>query len=109
MAPQSAGRRVVIAAQSNDHSARLAGVPTERFFTDAATFARTQLLVSAYYGFDAPVDIWDAYNIEAEALGQRIVYPADGIPDADRTQPLIRTPADLDRVAPPDPYRSGRM
>ena len=62
MKSQGSGRRVLIAAQCNDHSARLAGVPARRFFTDAGTFARTQLLTTAYYGFDAPNNLWDVYH-----------------------------------------------
>ena len=67
-----AAHHVAVGAQSNDHSARLAGVPTERFFTDADTFVRVQLLVTEFYGFDSPSNFWDVYNIEAEALGQRV-------------------------------------
>ena len=104
-----AAHHVAVGAQSNDHSARLAGVPTERFFTDADTFVRVQLLVTEFYGFDSPSNFWDVYNIEAEALGQRVVYHPGGIPDADRTRPLIGGPSDLDRLTPPDPYTSGRM
>jgi uroporphyrinogen-III decarboxylase len=109
MASEAKKKRVIIAAQSNDHSARLAGIPSERFYTDAEIFTRVQLLVSEYYGFDAPNNTWDVYNIEAEAMGQKIVFPPDGIPDVDRTQPLIDSPASLDKVRIPDPYKSGRM
>ena len=100
---------IPIGAQSNDHSARLAHVPSERFFTDALTFARVQLMVTKYYGFDMPINFWDVYNIEAEALGQTVVYHPDGIPDVDRTKPLIQTTSDLYRMKAPDPYKSGRM
>jgi uroporphyrinogen decarboxylase len=109
MKSRASGRRVLIAAQCNDHSARLADVPTREFFTDAETFTRTQLLTTSYYGLDAPNNLWDVYNIEAEALGQKIVYPPDGIPDADRSDPLIKSPADLDKLKIPDPFKSGRM
>jgi uroporphyrinogen-III decarboxylase len=102
-------QRVLIAAQSLDHSAKLAGVPFEQFFTNARVFAETQLLVSEYYGFDAPNNTWDVYNIEAEALGQKINFYCDAIPDVDRTHPLIESPADLDAVKIPDPHTSGRM
>ena len=105
--PQDTG--IIIGAQSNDHSARLAGVSTKQFFTDAHTFARVQLLVTEYYQFDVLSNFWDVYNIEAEALGQKVVYHPGGIPDIDRTRPLIGTPSDLDRISPPDPYTSGRM
>lgn len=103
------GKHIIIAAQSNDHSPRLAGILSRRFFTDALIFAKTQLLVSDYYGFDAPNSIWDVYNIEAEAMGQKLVYPPDGIPDVDRRDPLIKSPSDLDKIRAPDPYKSGRM
>jgi hypothetical protein len=65
---QSSGKNeyVPIAAQCNDHSARLASVPARRFFTNANTFVRTQLLTTAYYGLDSPNNLWDVYNIEAE-------------------------------------------
>lgn len=100
---------VVIGAQSNDHSAHLAGVSSKQFFTDADTFVRVQLLVTEYYRLNAISNFWDVYNIEAEALGQTVVYHPGGIPDADRNRPLISTPSDLDRISPPDPYKSGRM
>jgi uroporphyrinogen-III decarboxylase len=107
--PAPGDAKIVIGAQSNDHSARLAGVSTKRFFTDAHTFARVQLLVTEYYRLDVLSNFWDVYNIEAEALGQKLVYHSGGIPDVDRTRPLIGTPSDLDRISPPDPYTSGRM
>jgi uroporphyrinogen-III decarboxylase len=109
MIPTFKADHILIGAQSNDHSAHLAGVSSKRFFTDADTFARVQLLVSEYYRVDAPINFWDVYNVEAEALGQTVVYPPAGIPDVDRTRPLIKTPEDLDRIKAPDPYQSGRM
>jgi uroporphyrinogen-III decarboxylase len=109
MTPSIEKPHIAIGAQSHDHSAFLAGVSTERFFTDAYTFAKVQLLVSDYYRMDAPINFWDVYNAEAEALGQKIIYVPGGLPDVDRTQPLIKTPADLDRITPPDPYTSGRL
>ena len=107
--PAPEGIQIIIGAQSNDHSAHLAGVSTKRFFTDADTFARVQLLVSEYYRLDVLSNFWDVYNVEAEALGQKVIYQPGAIPDIDRTRPLISTPSDLDRISPPDPYQSGRL
>ena len=104
-----AGHHILIGAQSNDHTAYLSGIQTQQFFTDAAIFVGSQLLVSEYYQFDTISNFWDVYNIEAEALGQKIVYHPGGIPDADRTHPLIGASSDFDRLLPPDPYTSGRM
>jgi uroporphyrinogen-III decarboxylase len=109
MKSTATNNHVLIGAQSNDHSAHLAGVSPQRFFTDALTFARVQLLVTEYYRVDGPINFWDVYNIEAEALGQKVDYDPEGIPDADRTRPLISKPSDLDRITPPDPYQAARM
>jgi len=109
MPPTNGDTRVLVGAQSNDHSAHLAGVSSEQFFTDAYTFTKVQLLVTEYYRFDVPSNFWDVYNVESEAMGQTIVYPPEGIPDVDRTKPLIAEPADLDRITPPDPDKSGRL
>ena len=109
MNSHSGESHIPIGAQSNDHSAYIAGISSRDFFTNAFLFARVQLLVSEYYQFDVVSNFWDVYNIEAEALGQNVVYPLNGIPDVDRTKPLISTPTDFDRITPPDPYVSGRM
>ena len=109
MTSQTEPDHITIGAQSNDHTAHLAGVSLQRFFTDAEVFTRVQLLVSEYYNLDVPINFWDVYNVEAEAMGQEIEYPANGLPDVNRRKPLIASPADLDRITPPDPYSSGRL
>ncbi len=100
---------VIVGAQINDHAAFLAGLPTKSFFTDADIFSRTQILVTEYYKLDTLSNFWDVYNVEAEALGQKIIYHPAGLPDIDRTQHLIARPSDLDGLRPPDPYISGRL
>jgi len=100
---------VIIGGQINDHSAFLAKEPSKRFFTDAEIFTQTQVLVTEYYKLDVLSNFWDVYNVEAEACGQKIIYHPAGLPDIDRTRPLIATPADLDHIHPPDPYKSGRL
>lgn len=104
-----AAAHVTIGAQSNDHSAHLAGISPRRFCTDALLFTRVQLLVTEYYGFDSALNFWDVYNVEAEAMGQKVAYPPGKLPDIDRSEALISDPSDLDRITPPDPYKSGRL
>jgi len=103
------GVHIAIGAQVNDHTAYLSGVSSELFFTDADTFAQAQLLVTEYYKLDTLSNFWDVYNVEAEALGQKIVFFSDGLPDVDRTRPLLSQPSDLDRLHPTNPNKSGRM
>ena len=102
-------RCVPVFAQMHDHAARLAGVSVREFCTNPKTFVEVTVLASEYYQFDFPRLLCDGYNIEAEALGQKMIYSDDALPDVDRTDPLIKTPSDLARLKPPDPHSSGRM
>jgi uroporphyrinogen-III decarboxylase len=67
------------------------------------------LAVFQYYRLDQPGFYYDIYNIEAEALGQRMNWEANRMPDIDRQNPLIREPSDLDHLRPPDFRKSARM
>ncbi|MDA3788028.1 MAG: hypothetical protein PF503_06000, partial [Desulfobacula sp.] len=107
--PDNRDNHIVIGGQITDHAAFLANVSPERFLTDAETFTQTQLLVTEYYNLDALSNFWDVYNLEAEAMGQKILYQPGEMPDIDRTRPLIAQLSDLDHLGPPDPYKSGRM
>ncbi len=107
--PSTKETQVAVGAQINDHAAFLAGVSFERFFTDPEIFTQIQILVTEYYNLDSLSNFWDVYNVEAEALGQKVIYYPDELPDIDRTQPLIAQPSDLDKLHPPDPHKSGRL
>ncbi len=78
-------------------------------YTDARQFVEMNTAVFTYYNLDLPGFYYDIYNIEAEALGQKMNWDPQRMPDIDRTNPLIREPADLDRLRPPDFRKSGRM
>ena len=107
--PATGAHHIAVGAQINDHAAYLAGISSERFFKDPEIFTEVQLLVTEYYNLDTLSNFWDVYNVEAEALGQTVVYYPDGLPDIDRNRPLIMQPSDLDGLHPPDPYKSGRL
>ncbi len=100
---------VPVFAQMHDHAARLAKVSVREFCTNPRAFVQATVLATEYYQLEFPRLLYDGYNIEAEALGQKMLYSDDALPDVDHTDQLINTPADLARLKPPDPYRDGRM
>jgi uroporphyrinogen-III decarboxylase len=100
---------VPILAQINEHVVRLCGGDMRQAYTDAAKFVEMNLAVFEYYRLDMPGFYYDIYNIEAEALGQRLNWESDRMPDIDRQNPLIRESSDLDRLRAPDFKKSGRM
>jgi uroporphyrinogen-III decarboxylase len=78
-------------------------------YTDAENFIEMNLAVFQYYGLDMPGFYYDIYNIEAEALGQRMNWESNRMPDIDRQNPLVGVHADLDHLRPPDFKKSARM
>ena len=101
--------RVPVLAQINEHVFQLFGADMREAYTNAGKFVEMNRAVFEYYGLDLPGFYYDIYNIEAEALGQRINWDPRRMPDVDRGNPLIREPRDLDRLKPPDFKKSGRM
>jgi 5-methyltetrahydrofolate--homocysteine methyltransferase len=96
-------------AQMHEFAMRHSGQPGHVFYTDAETFVRGILTTARDFGFDVPSLIWDVYNVEAEALGAKLVLFEDMAPAIDNVEPIIRTERDLARLKTPDPASSGRM
>lgn len=55
-----------------------------------------------------PTVDWDCYNVEAEAMGQVIVFDEDNMPDVDRNQPFVAEESDLNMIVTPDFETAGR-
>ncbi|MHA1151889.1 MAG: cobalamin-dependent protein [Alphaproteobacteria bacterium] len=102
-------RGVPFIAQMHEFSMAMNGARGDRFYTDAETFVRGICTTARDFGFDTPSFVWDAYNIEAEALGARLVLFEDMAPALDNAAPLIASDADLARLEGPAPARDGRM
>jgi uroporphyrinogen-III decarboxylase len=100
---------VPVYAQMSHHSARIAGEKTYNFYTDAETFLRCELQADEFYGLDAPTIHYDCYNIEAEALGAKLVYPENEAPMVDPQKPLMRSIDDLEALRMGTMGRTGRM
>jgi uroporphyrinogen-III decarboxylase len=100
---------IPILAQINEHVFKLFGADMREAYTNPRRFVEMNTAVFRYYKLDLPGFYYDLYNIEAEALGQKMNWDAQRMPDIDRLNPLVREPADLDRLRPPDCGKSGRM
>ncbi|MCX6621328.1 MAG: hypothetical protein NTY38_09645, partial [Acidobacteria bacterium] len=51
----------------------------------------------------------DVYNVEAEALGCKVVYFEDSNDVPGVVEPIVKSPADLARLGVPDPFQAARM
>ncbi len=91
------------------HALHLAGIPARTFYSEPVPFVQAQILLAEYYGFDLPIVYGDVHNIEAEALGRRIIYHEEAAPLLDPAQTLVQSRSDLDRLPTPDFHQAGRM
>jgi hypothetical protein len=99
---QGRSPRVPIFGQMHEFVAAQCGIPRQEFFTRPELMVPAMLEVQTRYGLDVASITYDVYDIEAEALGQKIRWSAAGMPDIDRDTPLVRDRADLARIRTPD-------
>ena len=92
--------RVPVYAQMSHHSAKLAGESTFKFFTNAETFLKCQLHADELYHLDSPTIHYDCYNIEAEALGAKMIWAKDEWPEVDPMHPLLESLDDFKKLKP---------
>jgi uroporphyrinogen-III decarboxylase len=100
---------VPIYAALTEHARYLFGIPPQTFYTTPEVFVEAQLLVSKYYGLDLPSVRADVINIEAEALGRRVLYRQRSAPLLEPGPPLYRTAEDVEAIREPDPQADGRL
>ena len=91
--------------QIHDHAMTVAKVPARKYYWDAELLVNVQIAIDRWYGFDSQTIIPDVYNFEVEALGAKFIYSDNAMPTVDVSDPLIKTPADLDKTGPLDPTK----
>ncbi len=77
-------------------------VSAKEIFCNAKLLTTGTLDVCAKYGIDVPSIDFDVYNIEAEAVGQKIVFHDTVMPDVDRTHILLQDKKKLKNLRTPD-------
>ena len=101
--------RVPVFAQIGAHTIRLAGLNISDFFADPDLFVKTHLAVTDYYRLDAPSFYYDLYNIEAEAMGQRLIWLPGMFPEIASGNMLLQGIDGVGGLKAPDPSRDARM
>ena len=76
--------RVPVFAHMHEFVAEQLGIPRHEFFTHPEIMVPAMLKVQAEYGIDVASITFDVYNIEAEGLGQKLVWSDTCMPDIDR-------------------------
>ncbi len=108
LAMQGSPERVPVYAQLHEFAMKETGSNPREFYSTPELLTYSTLEISEKYGLDLPFVDYDCYNIEAEAIGQKIVWDDDYMPDVDRSRPLIVSPDDLAKIKTPDFETAGR-
>jgi 5-methyltetrahydrofolate--homocysteine methyltransferase len=94
--------------QCHEFSMRHMGANAWTFYSDPEVFVYGALKTAHDFGFDTPDMCWDAYNVEAEAIGCDIAKFDDLTPAIDNTTPLVTCEKDLAKLKPLD-LNAGRI
>ena len=101
--------RIPVFAQIHEFAMHELGIPAKTFYTTPELLTPGTLEITERYGIDVGFVDYDVYNIEAEGLGQKVVYFEKHVPDVDRMDPLITGPEDLGKILTPDFESAGRF
>ena len=94
--------------QCHEFNMRHMGANAWKFYSDPETFLFGALKTAKDFKFDTPDLCWDAYNVEAEAIGCDIAKFDDLTPAIDNTTPLVTCEKDLAKLKPLD-LNAGRI
>jgi uroporphyrinogen-III decarboxylase len=100
---------VPVIVQPYTYAMGMHGLTGKRFFSEPEPFIHASYNMATYFGFDFWSPVFDFYNIELEALGQKLIWREGSEPDVDSSDPLIKNEDDLKRLKPPMPGKDGRM
>ena len=101
--------RVPVVAQMHEFAMKALGLNAREFFTRPDPLVGGYLSVLERYAIDVPTVDYDVYNIEAEAIGQTVIFSEYDMPDVDRSDPLIKSQDDLKKIRTPDFASDGRL
>src|SRR5680860_546692 len=84
--------------QITTHALHLTGCDAAAIVSNAAEFFAMQEYVCSFYGLDKICTVYDVYNIEAAALGQKIIHFKNELPSVDVNAPFIKEKSDIYKI-----------
>ncbi len=94
--------------QCHEFNMKYMGTNAWTFYSDPEAFVYGAMKTAHDLGFDTPDLCWDAYNVEAEAMGCDIAKFDDLTPAIDNTTALVTCEKDLAKLKPLD-LTAGRI
>lgn len=101
--------RVPFTSQMHEFALAWCGMNASSFYTNANALVTGIIKTADDFDFDVPGLGYDAYNIEAEALGQALIFNERGAPAIDKSVRLLKEKKDLLSLRAPLSGSSARM
>ncbi len=101
--------RAPIFLQPYTYAMSMHALSARRFFSEPVPFVNASYNTATYFGADSWSPVFDFYNIELDALGQKLIWRENTEPDVDTRQPLVASEDDFKKLKPPVAGKSGRM
>ena len=84
--------------QITTHALHLTSSDAAAIINNAADFFDMQQYVCSFYALDKICTVYDVYNIEAAALGQKIIHFKNELPSVDVSEPFIKDKSDIYKI-----------
>ena len=101
--------RVPFTVQMHELAMVWSRTPSRRFYSDPEAFVSGLIATARDFDLDVPSLGYDVYNIEAEALGQKVIFMDRQIPTLDPDSLLLPEGRELRSLGPIRAGQSGRM
>lgn len=95
---ESLKKQFIFDTQITTHALHLTGRYAAAVVNNAAEFFAMQEYVYSFYSLDKICTVYDVYNIEAAALGQKIIYFKNELPSVDVSTPFIKEKSDIYKI-----------
>lgn len=103
-----ARKKIYIDCQITNHVMYLTNISSKIFVSDAELFFKAQASAASFYQLEKVCLLYDVYNIEAEILGQKLIYKDNLLPSVDMSSPMLKDINDIKEMRKPDFLKKGR-
>lgn len=98
--------RVPVAPYFDAPASRVLGFKLSEYFTDGKKLAAAQMAAFRQYKYDWVIIATSAIATLSEAMGCKVAWPEYSYPII---KPVVKVPADINKLKVPDPHKDGRM
>lgn len=102
-------KKATITAFINDYLIDKFNVDPKDFVSKPKIFIESTLKAFEFFKLDSPPFSYDVYNIEAEALGQELVWFDHGLPEVNQSNFILKSLEDFEKLDTPKPEKTSRM